>query len=203
ACRWAAANSGVPAKTMRRSELFMKWPCWLGKRLPRDHPGKEKACRSKPSDLKGSGVGLRLVQLLQFLADAVTLEVGQIIHEQLAIQVIALMLDADRQQAFTNDVEGLAVTVQRLDPDALGAGDRLVETGYREATFLHLFEILGQWLQLRIDENPRFAAVFREIDDNDAFMHVDLCRSQSNPWGFIHGFKHVIDQLPDALINNV
>src|SRR5690606_4783733 len=110
ACRWAAANSGVPAKTMRRSELFMKWPCWLGKRLPRDHPGKEKACRSKPSDLKGSGVGLRLVQLLQFLADAVTLEVGQIIHEQLAIQVIALMLDADRQQAFTNDVEGLAVT---------------------------------------------------------------------------------------------
>src|SRR5690606_33186360 len=122
---------------------------------------------------------------------------------QLAIQVIAFMLDADRQQTFTNDVEGLAVTVQRLDPDALGADDRLVETGYREATFLHLFEILGQWLQLRTDENPRFAAVFREIDDNDAFMHVDLCRSQSNPWGFIHGFKHVIDRLPDALINNV
>lgn len=73
---------------------------------------------------------------LEFFLDPVALEVREVINEQLAVQVIALMLDADGEQAFGNQFVRLAVTVQRLDADLLRAVDVLVETGYRQAAFL-------------------------------------------------------------------
>lgn len=45
----------------------------------------------------------------QLLLDAVALEVGQVIHKQLAVEVIALVLDAHGQQAFGNQLIGLAI----------------------------------------------------------------------------------------------
>ncbi|MNF10331.1 hypothetical protein D3C80_2112430 [compost metagenome] len=32
-------------------------------------------------------------------------------------------------------------------------------------------------------------------------MYVDLGRGKANARGFVHGFKHVIDQLADAVVD--
>ena len=66
----------------------------------------------------------------QLLLDAVALEVGQVIDEQLAVEVIALVLDAHGEQAFGDQLEGLAIAIQRLDLDLLRAVDVLVEAGH-------------------------------------------------------------------------
>ena len=51
----------------------------------------------------------------QLLTNARALHVAQVIHEQLAIQMIQLVLDADRKQALRFEFERFAVTIQSLD----------------------------------------------------------------------------------------
>lgn len=62
-------------------------------------------------------MGSRLLSMLlfQLLADAVALEGGQVVDEQLAVEVVAFVLDAYRQQAFGDLLEGVAVAVEGLD----------------------------------------------------------------------------------------
>ncbi|MCY1250470.1 hypothetical protein D9M72_641160 [compost metagenome] len=67
------------------------------------------------------------VLFFQLLLDPVTLERRQVIDEQLAIEVVALVLDANGQQALGDQFERLAVAVQGLDLDALGAIDVFIE----------------------------------------------------------------------------
>src|SRR3989338_2439899 len=54
----------------------------------------------------------------QLVFDALALEDGQVVNEQLAFQMINLMLQTHRQQSIGFQYEGLAVAVQGLDPDA-------------------------------------------------------------------------------------
>jgi hypothetical protein len=56
---------------------------------------KEKASK-RPFGVKGSSV--LLVQFFELFLDPVTLEIRQVVDEQLAVQVIALVLDAHREQ---------------------------------------------------------------------------------------------------------
>src|SRR5690606_14341589 len=79
-----------------------------------------------------------LVQFFQLLLDPVALEVGQVIDEQFAVQVIAFMLDAYRQQTFGDFLVRLAVTIQGLDADFLRAVDVLIEAWHRKTAFLIL-----------------------------------------------------------------
>src|SRR5690606_9373391 len=94
------ANSGVPANAMRRS-------CTFGL------PDSEGLCadagrlRLAPGSLQ--------VALLQPLA----LQRRQIVDEQLAVEVIHLVLDALREQAVRLELERLAVAVERADLDPL------------------------------------------------------------------------------------
>ena len=145
-----------------------------------------------------SGLGLAAVDFLQLLANAVTLEVGQVINEKLTVEVITLMLDADCQQAVVDFVKGVAVAVQCLDADTLRALDVLVEAGHREAAFLHLLQILGQRLQFGVDEHPWFGLVLGDVDHDDTLMDVDLGRRQPDAGGVVHGLEHVVDKLGRA-----
>ena len=52
------------------------------------------------------GSSVLAVLLFQFLLDAVALEVRQVIDEQLAVEVIAFVLDAHGQQAFGDQFKG-------------------------------------------------------------------------------------------------
>ena len=139
----------------------------------------------------------------QLLLDPVALEAGQVIDEQLAVEVIALVLDAHGEQAFGDQLVVAAVALLRLDSHLLRAVDILVEAGHRQAAFLVLVHLVGQGFEHRIDEDHRCAAVFAQVHDHDALVHVDLRGRQTNARRFVHGFKHVIDQLTHFVVHNL
>ncbi|SCZ18074.1 Uncharacterised protein [Acinetobacter baumannii] len=141
--------------------------------------------------------------LFQLLADAVALEGGQVVDEQLAVEVVAFVLDAYRQQAFGDFLEGVAIAVEGLDPDLLRSVHVLVEAGYRQAAFLVLVHILGQRFELGVDEYPRLGLVFAEVHDHDALVHVHLGRGEADARGFVHGFEHVVDQLAHRVVDHL
>lgn len=114
--------------------------------------------------------------------------------------MIEFVLHAHRQQAFAFQFERLAVAVLGLDPHAQGAVDVLVEARHRQAAFLVLAHVVGQLFDRGVDEDPRLAAVFAQVHDHDLLVHVDLGRGQADARGFVHGFKHVVDQLTQCVV---
>src|SRR5690606_13131468 len=80
-----------------------------------------RAGRSAPrADRPGPPLARLPAQLLQALDRPVALERGQVVDEELAVEVVDLVLDAGRQQAVDPQLERLAVAVERLDHDAVG-----------------------------------------------------------------------------------
>ena len=71
-----------------------------------------------------------LLLLHQFLANPFPFQFGDMIHEQLAVQVIQLVLNADRQDAVALHFEGFTFPVQGLEFDGFGAGDGFIVTGH-------------------------------------------------------------------------
>src|SRR4026209_2094058 len=69
-------------------------------------------------------------------ADALLLELRETLYEDLALQVIHLVLDAHREQPPRSEREKIAVPVVRAHLNAFGALERLVDPRYRQATFL-------------------------------------------------------------------
>ncbi|MOA10989.1 hypothetical protein D3C78_1309030 [compost metagenome] len=111
------------------------------------------------------------------------------------------MLDAHRQQALGDQLEGLAVAVQRLDPDLLRAVDVLVEAGHRQAAFLVLVHLLGERFELGVDEHPRLALVLGQVHHHQTLVHVDLGRGQADAGRRVHGLEHVVDQLAQGVVH--
>src|SRR3546814_2306399 len=70
-----------------------------------------------------------LPQLQILLQCPIPLERRQVVDEQLAVEMVDLVLDAGRQQVVDLEHERLAVAVQRLDLDAVGAGHVGEEAG--------------------------------------------------------------------------
>src|SRR5262245_63427922 len=81
----------------------------------------------------GSG---RLAKLLRQLgADALLLQLREVLDENLALQVVHLVLDADGQQSLRLERERLAILVVSAHFHALGALHELVDARHREASF--------------------------------------------------------------------
>src|SRR5580658_8567153 len=65
-------------------------------------------------------------------ANQFALELGQVIDEELAFEVIHFMLDADRQQSLRVHLERLAVAAQRAHANMRGARQFVVDAGQRQ-----------------------------------------------------------------------
>src|SRR5882672_8557400 len=74
--------------------------------------------------------------LLEFLADALALELGQVIDEELALEVIDFVLDADPQQPYGLEFLPGTAQVLVLDPDPPRPLDVLENAGDRQAPLL-------------------------------------------------------------------
>ena len=110
------------------------------------------------------------------------------------------MLHANRQQSVRLQREFLAFFVQSLDLDALGAGNGVVNARHGQAAFF----VSGFAVFFNndgVDEHARLAAVFGQIHHNHTLVHIDLRRRQPDTARFVHGFKHIGNQLLDALID--
>src|SRR5688572_21604604 len=78
----------------------------------------------------------RLAQLLRELcANALLLELRKVLDEDLALEVIHLVLDANGEQPLRFQGEGIAVLIVRAHLAALRALHQLVDVRHREAAF--------------------------------------------------------------------
>src|SRR5882672_145948 len=179
------ANSGVPANAMRAGALNAARESndGYGLRLP----GVDVA----PAPLRLLG-GL----LLQALA----LELGQVVDEELAVQVIHLVLDADGQQTFRLELERLAGPVERAHLDLGGAVDVVVELRHRQAPFLGVGRALGAH-DFGVDQAKRLLVLGPEVADKDSLVNIDLRRGKADAGCGIHRLEHVRDQPLDLGID--
>ena len=98
-----AANAGVPAK-----------------------PSRNRGAVASVMEL-----GADAMLFLQLLADALTLQAGNVVDEELAFEMVAFVLDADRQHTFRLQFERLAVAVQCAHANLLRTFDEFVESWNR------------------------------------------------------------------------
>ena len=91
---------------------------------------------------------LKAAFFFQFLAYTLAFGFGQVIHKQLAIEMIHFMLDAYRKQTLDIDFLCIPLPIKESYPDMLGTLDFFIETRHRQAPFIGdqntvLFENLG------------------------------------------------------------
>ena len=93
------------------------------------------------------------------------------------------MLDAHRQQPTGFYFKSFAIAIDSVDeavPDALNI---LIKSRYRQATFLHGFQVAVEYLNFRVDEHPGFAVVLRQIHHDDLLVQA---AARSKATGRIH-----------------
>src|ERR1041385_4972805 len=80
-----------------------------------------------------------LAQLLGELgADALLLQLREVLDKDLALQVIHFVLNAHGEQTLCFQREGVAVLVVRANFHALGARHELIDARHRKTTFLDI-----------------------------------------------------------------
>jgi hypothetical protein len=83
-----------------------------------------------------------------------------------------------------------ALRVEVADGHVFGALDLVVNARHREAAFFaHLQPVAFD--QFRIDQNQQLIACLRNVDDDDAQMHIDLRRRQPDARCLVHRLGHV------------
>ena len=108
---------------------------------------------------RSSGGAALPLHLQHLLADAVLLEPRQVLGEELAVQVVDLVLDAHGQQAIGLQREGLAIQTQRRDGDGVGALDLVVDAGDGQAPFLVALQRVAGPGDLGVDEDLQLVMV--------------------------------------------
>ncbi len=116
--------------------------------------------------------------------------------------MIHFMLDADRQQAVGRKFKGLAVAAQCLHPDTIMAGDVFKMARHGQAAFKVLLAA-AQRFESWVNEYQRRAFVFGNIQYQQALVYVHLGCRKTNAGGGVHGLKHVIDELPQGVIDRL
>ena len=104
------------------------------------------------------------------------------------------MLNTYGQNAVGFHFKCLAGPVLRAHFDSLGPRDSLVKTRYRQTALVILRKFILNDLKFRIDEGQRAIFIFRDINDQQSFVDIDLRGRKPDPLRGIHGFEHVIDQ---------
>src|SRR5690606_30431539 len=152
------------------------------------------------ADLRAPADETLLALLFELLTDASALEVGEIVDEELAVQMIDFVLNTDSKQPVGIELNRLAFAIERTDANPLGAPDLVVYPRHRQAPLLHLLDAFSRE-DFRIDQHERLIARLADIDDDNALVHVDLRRRQPNTRRGVHGLEHVVDQLLQARID--
>src|SRR4051794_13119354 len=65
----------------------------------------------------------------ELLPDALALESRQIVDEQLAVEVVALVLNAHRECSLCRKFERHPVPIERTNAHAIGSRDQLIKAG--------------------------------------------------------------------------
>src|ERR1035437_899991 len=188
ASRGGVANSGVPKKTMRICSLLPSVVCRL--------PSSKLFVVVRFVFVFARDDDPDQARILRFLVfpfgeQFLPLEEAQVIDEQLAVQVVDLVLKAHAQQLSTHNLERLALAIERLDHDARRARDVAVQLGDREAAF---FPLDGPRAldDLRIDEHEPLAV---HVHHREPLRAAHLRGGEAHAVRGGHRFEHVVDEL--------
>ena len=137
---------------------------------------------------------------LELGRDALLFKARQILNENFALQMIHLVLDANRKQPVRIDYAGDALVVERAHLDPGRASDEIKNARDRKASFLRFF-FAARFENFRIDEHLQLAARIRDVDHNHPLVNIDLGRSQPDSGRRIHGVRHIPNELPYARVD--
>src|SRR5256885_2495490 len=99
--------------------------------------------------------------LLEFLANALALQIRQVVDEQLAVEEIDLVLHAHRQDVLVIALERLAGAILRAQPDLRRALHFIENPRHRQTPFLAARLPLARE-DLRVDEHQRLVVLGRD-----------------------------------------
>src|SRR5687767_14681033 len=170
----AVANSGVPQKSTRTLELLLRMtvPLAVLRRLERRAADE---------------AGILVLLQLPLRERRGALQDAQVVEEQLAVEVVDLVLQAAREQLGRLDLVRVAVEVHRAHDDVLWPLDVRIDVGDREAAFLRL-GLARRLEDLGIDDDERLSL---DVDHREALGTADLRRRQPDPARVVHRLEHV------------
>jgi hypothetical protein len=94
----------------------------------------------------------------QFFLDSLAFQLGDVIDEELALEVIHLVLNTDCKQALSLELDCLPLSVQCSDADALSPFHRFIEIRHRETAFVRGCQTV-RFENLRVDQTTRCIAL--------------------------------------------
>jgi len=124
------------------------------------------------------------------------------VNEQLAIQVIHLVLDAACQQALALDHNGLTQPINAPHSGVLSPSERIPQPGEGQASLI-LFLLTPDGLNHRVHKMPDPAI---DVVGKDATAHPDLVGGQACPTRRGNGLfeiGHQADERPIKLVNGI
>ena len=140
------------------------------------------------------------LELSKFRDNPGLLQTRQIFHENPPLEMIHLMLNADREQSFRIQLERTTFPVQSSDSDALSPLNLVIDARHRKATLLELRRAaLGN--DLRIDQHEELITRLRDVDHDDSLVHVQLRGGQADAGSRVHGLRQIADERPDLFGN--
>ena len=144
-----------------------------------------------------------LGHLGEFLGHPVALELGDVVDEQHAVEMVDLVLQHRRQQTLGEDLLLLAVAIDETRAHARRPFDLFVIFGDRQAAFLIDAALFRRPDNLGIDEILRMFWLFdlRGIDDDQPDRLGELDRGEADAGRLVHCLDHVIHQLAQLVVD--
>ena len=118
------------------------------------------------------------------------------LQQQDAVEVVDLVLEHPAHQLVALDGDGLAVDVEAVEQDPVGAEDRPVEVGHRQAALdvLPLAVVVGEG---GVDDDAPARPVVDVVDEHP-LLDADLGRGQAHAGSLVHGLQHVVGQAAEV-----
>jgi hypothetical protein len=96
-------------------------------------------------------------------ANTLAFESAQVIYEELAIEMVNLMLDANRKNAFCGEFEFLSLIILGPGVDGLRPGDGFVKSRYRQTALVIVEQVLIYYFKTWINKYLRTILILRYI----------------------------------------
>jgi hypothetical protein len=138
--------------------------------------------------------------LFHLRPNARLLEAREVLDEHLPLEVIHLVLDADRKQALGFQLERLPGGVQRAHFDLLGALDNVINSGHRKAALFTLLLAVPRD-DFRVDEDDQLVAGVGDVDHEHSLVDIHLRGREPDAGGGVHRLRHVPHQPADRVVD--
>ena len=110
------------------------------------------------------------------------------------------MLNTDCEQTIGLKFADHALDIQRPHAHLRRALDTIKNARHGQTAFVVHTALFAGPEDFRVDKHLQLIACFGNIEHDNLLMHINLRCGQANAWCFVHGFCHVGDQLPEAII---